>query len=90
MMYFLLLGLKKELLISRLSWIRVHFKYFTFIQRSGAVNNSVALLVWDSRQAKATELLRPFCFTIEKRHPSKYSPAVAKKGERGKENNACL
>ena len=35
-------------------------------------------------QAKAMEPLNHFYFAIEKRHPSKYSSAVAKKEERGK------
>ena len=35
------------------------------------------------------EPLNPFCFAIEKRQPSKYSSAVAKKEERGKRKQ-CL
>ena len=34
---------------------------------------SIKLSQMLSHQAKAIELLRPFCFAIEKRHPSKYS-----------------
>ena len=44
----------------------------------------------DAHQAKAIELLNPFCFAIEKRHPSKYSSTVAKKEERGKRKEGTL
>ena len=50
------------------------------------VNTRILGWCW-AQVSKGTEPVRPFSFAIEKRNPSKYSSAVAKKEREGKKTN---